>query len=98
MHMAALYDVWHTGEGDQTLATFTILTTDSSSRLRWCAIVFSRCGRHPHCIDHTLRPSVTGTREWQPVHPSSNPQAGPVEHLTNACGPLAGCTTGCQCC
>lgn len=35
MHMAALYDVWHTGEGDQTLATFTILTTDSSTRLRW---------------------------------------------------------------
>jgi putative SOS response-associated peptidase YedK len=36
MHMAALYDVWHTGEDNETLGTFTILTTDSSPRLRWC--------------------------------------------------------------
>jgi SOS response associated peptidase (SRAP) len=36
LHMAALYDVWHTGEGNETLGTFTILTTDSSPRLRWC--------------------------------------------------------------
>lgn len=37
MHMAGLYDVWHTSEGSETLATFTILTTASSKRLAWCA-------------------------------------------------------------
>jgi SOS response associated peptidase (SRAP) len=37
MHMAALYDVWHTGEDSEVLGTFTILTTDSSKRLQWCA-------------------------------------------------------------
>ena len=38
MHMAALYDVWHTGEDSEVLGTFTILTTDSSKRLQWCAV------------------------------------------------------------
>jgi putative SOS response-associated peptidase YedK len=37
MHMAALYDIWHTGDDGEVLATFTIMTTDSSQRLRWCA-------------------------------------------------------------
>jgi putative SOS response-associated peptidase YedK len=37
MHMAGLYDVWHTGEENEVLGTFTILTTDSSKRLQWCA-------------------------------------------------------------
>ena len=37
LRMAGLYDKWHTEDG-QLLHTFTILTTDSSKRLSWCAV------------------------------------------------------------
>lgn len=36
MAMAGLYDNWKDAEGNW-LTTFTILTTDSSKRLQWCA-------------------------------------------------------------
>jgi putative SOS response-associated peptidase YedK len=36
MRMAGLYDSWQDAEGNW-LTTYTILTTDSSKRLQWCA-------------------------------------------------------------
>ncbi len=39
MKMAGLYDNWQDAEGNW-LTTFTILTTDSSKRLQWCACNF----------------------------------------------------------
>ncbi len=36
MQMAGLYDTWRIDDGGKTLSTFTVLTTDSSPRLRWC--------------------------------------------------------------
>ena len=34
--MAGLYDTWKTAIGDEVFS-FTILTTDSSEKLTWCA-------------------------------------------------------------
>lgn len=36
MRMAGLFDAWK-GEEGEMLYTYTILTTDSSPRLQWCA-------------------------------------------------------------
>lgn len=34
--MAGLFDIWK-GTGEQPMFSFTILTTDSSEKLQWCA-------------------------------------------------------------
>lgn len=44
MRMAGLYDSWQDAEANW-LTTYTILTTDSSKRLQWCAQ--SRTTRYP---------------------------------------------------
>ena len=36
MRMAGLFDAWKCEDGE-VLYTYTILTTDSSPRLQWCA-------------------------------------------------------------
>ena len=45
MRMAGLFDAWK-GEDGELLYTYTIMTTDSSPRLQWCArnLAMHPCG------------------------------------------------------
>ena len=88
MHMAALYDVWHTGEDSEVLGTFTILTTDSSKRLQWCAV--GSCSRP--CATARV-PLLSILQSWR-----CSVLAG-FRHMLMVPIPIfAGCTIGCRCC
>lgn len=88
MHMAALYDVWHTGEDNELLGTFTILTTDSSKRLQWCAYVVMQSS---HATARVPLPSIL--QSWR-----CSVLAGFRDVLMVPSPIFAGCTIGCRCC
>jgi SOS response associated peptidase (SRAP) len=88
MHMAALYDVWHTGEDNEVLGTFTILTTDSSQRLRWCVCCVVQL---PHLMARVALPSTL--QSWRR---STLPGFRHVLMVPSTM--FAACTIGCRCC